>query len=52
MDNNNLKKSPKAFDELERQFFDNAVEKGLSKNLVNYVWNVLIKTQRGYGLNL
>lgn len=46
------KKNPKAFDELEKQFFDNAVEKGLSKNLVNYVWNVLIKTQRGYGLNL
>lgn len=46
------KKNPKAFDELEKQFFENAVEKGLSKNLVNYVWNVLIKTQRGYGLNL
>ena len=45
------KKNPKAFDELEKQFFDNAVEKGLSKNLVNYVWNVLIKTQRGYGFN-
>jgi DNA polymerase-3 subunit alpha len=46
------KKNPKAFDELEKQFFDNAVEKKLSKNLINYVWNVLIKTQRGYGLNL
>ena len=45
------KKNPKAFDELEKQFFDNAVEKKLSKNLINYVWNVLIKTQRGYGFN-
>ena len=45
------KKSPKDFDKLQVEFFDNAKEKGLSKNLVNYVWNVLIMTQRGYGFN-
>ena len=46
------KKNPKDFEKLEKQFFENAIEKNLSKNLINYVWNVLIKTQKGYGLNL
>lgn len=45
------KKSVKDFDRLEKEFFQNAKEKGLSKNLVNYVWNTLFKTQRGYGFN-
>lgn len=45
------KKQPKMFIELEKEFFQNAEEKGLSKNLVNYVWHVLISTQRGYGFN-
>ena len=45
---NKLKKKPKEFKELTEQFFENAKEKNLSKNLTNYVWNVLVKTQKGY----
>lgn len=45
------KKKPKEFLKLQKEFFDNAEKKKLSKNLVNYVWNVLISTQRGYGFN-
>lgn len=46
------KKKPKDFLQLEQEFFANAEEKGLSKNLVDYVWNVLISTQRGYGFDI
>lgn len=46
------KKKPKDFIQLEKEFFDNAREKNLSKNLTEYVWNVMISMQRGYGLNL
>lgn len=45
------KKNPQAFDQLEEEFYKNAKEKNLSKNLIDYVWNVLIRTQRGYGFN-
>ena len=45
------RKNPKDFDQLEKEFYENAREKNLSKNLTNYVWQVLIMTQRGYGLN-
>ena len=45
------KKKPKEFLQLQEEFFANAEEKHLSKNLTNYVWNVLICTQRGYGFN-
>lgn len=45
------KKKPKDFLKLQDEFFKNAEEKKLSKNLVNYVWNVLVCTQRGYGFN-
>ena len=45
------KKKPKEFLQLQDEFFANAKEKNLSKNLTNYVWNVLICTQRGYGFN-
>ena len=41
------KKKPKEFIKLQEEFFANAEEKKLSKNLTNYVWNVLICTQRG-----
>ena len=46
------KKKPKEFKELTEQFFENAKEKNLSKNLTDYVWNVLVKTQKGYSFNL
>jgi DNA polymerase-3 subunit alpha len=45
------KKSPKDFEQLEKEFFKNAKEKNLSEKLCNYVWYVLIYTQRGYGFN-
>lgn len=45
------KKNPKAFEELQKEFFANAREKNLDRNLTNYTWNVLIRTQRGYGFN-
>lgn len=43
------KKNPKAFDELTKQYFEETERKGLSKNLCNYVWRVLVMTSRGYG---
>ena len=45
------KKNPKDFEQLEKEFFENAKEKQLSPNLVNYVWYQLVYTQRGYGLD-
>lgn len=46
------KKNPKAYDELTKEYFAQCKEKGLSTNLCNYVWNVLVATSRGYGFNL
>ena len=46
------KKNPKAYDELTKQYFETCKEKGLSRNLCSYVWNVLVATSRGYGFNL
>lgn len=46
------KKKPKEFLKLQEEFFINAKEKQLSENLTNYVWNVLICTQRGYGFDI
>lgn len=45
------KKNPEAYKKLEEEYFEVVKEKGLSKNLCNYVWNVLIATSRGYGFN-
>ena len=46
------KKNPAAYTKLQEEYFQTVDEKGLSKNLCNYVWNVLIATSRGYGFNL
>lgn len=46
------KKNPKAYDELTKVYFKTIEEKGLSYNLCNYVWSVLVATSRGYGFNL
>ena len=43
------KKNPAEYDILTTEYFENANDKGLSKNLCNYVWNVLVATSRGYG---
>lgn len=43
------KKAPKEYEELTEEYFKAVKEKGLSQNLCNYVWNVLVATSRGYG---
>ena len=45
------KKNPKEYEELQQEYFDAVKQKGLSENLCNYVWNVLVATSRGYGFN-
>ena len=45
------KKIGKLFNECEKQFFENAKEKGCSEKLVHYVWDILLRTQRGYSFN-
>ena len=46
------KKNPAEYEALTKEYFEQTAEKGLSKNLCNYVWNVLVATSRGYGFNL
>ena len=46
------KKKPKEFQELENEYFQVVKEKGLSKKLCDYVWNVCVSTSKGYGFNL
>lgn len=45
------KKNPAEYDKLTEEYFAAVKEKGLSFNLCNYVWNVLVATSRGYGFN-
>ena len=45
------KKNPAAYEELQKEYFETVKQKGLSHNLCNYVWNVLIATSKGYGFN-
>lgn len=45
------KKNPAEYEKLQEEYFAAVKEKGLSKNLCNYVWNVLVATSRGYGFN-
>ena len=45
------KKNPAEYEKLTKEYFENARKKGLSSNLCNYVWNVLVATSRGYGFN-
>ena len=46
------KKNPAEYEKLTKEFFEVTAQKGCSKNLCNYVWNVLVATSRGYGFNL
>jgi DNA polymerase III alpha subunit len=46
------KKNPAAYLKLQDEYFKAVSEKGLSKNLCNYVWNVLVATSRGYGFEI
>lgn len=45
------KKNPAEYEQLTKEYFENAKAKNLSRNLCNYVWNVLVATSRGYGFN-
>ena len=45
------KKNPAEYEKLTKEYFEETTKKGLSKNLCNYVWNVLVATSRGYGFN-
>jgi DNA polymerase-3 subunit alpha len=45
------KKNPKAFETLEKEFFEVTKEKQCDFNLCNYVWKVLIAANKGYGFN-
>ena len=42
------KKQGKLFEECEQEYFKNAEEKGCEMKLVHYVWDVLLRVQRGY----
>ena len=43
------KKNPAGYLELQKEYFAEVENKGLSTNLCNYVWNVLVATSKGYG---
>lgn len=45
------KKNPKAFLELQDEYFKVIKEKGLDERFCQYVWNVLVCTSKGYGFN-
>ena len=45
------KKNPAEYEQLTKEYAENVKAKGLSANLCNYVWNVLVATSRGYGFN-
>lgn len=45
------KKKPVEYEELTKEFFKITKEKNCEENLCNYVWNVLIAMNRGYGFN-
>ena len=42
------KKVGKLFDECEKTYFENAQEKKCDMKLVHYVWDILLRVQRGY----
>ena len=45
------KKQGKLFEECEEEFFETIKEKNCSLKLAHYVWDVLLKVQRGYSFN-
>ena len=42
------KKVGKLFDECEKAYFENAQKKNCDMKLVHYVWDILLRVQRGY----
>ena len=45
------KKQGSLFEECEHIYYDNIEKKGCSQKLAHYVWDVLLKVQRGYSFN-
>lgn len=45
------KKIGSLFDECEQVFFQTLTEKGCSEKLGHYVWDILLRVQRGYAFN-
>ncbi len=45
------KKQGKVFEECEQEYYKTAKEQKLSDKLVHYVWDVLLRVQRGYSFN-
>lgn len=45
------KKIGSLFDECEKEYYQNAKDKGCNQKLVDYVWQVLLRVQRGYSFN-
>lgn len=46
------KKNPKDYQAFEEQFWKDVQERGSSPNLCDYIWRVMVATQRGYSFNL
>ena len=46
------KKAPKAFNELEKQFYERIEEKHLHKEFCDYVWKKQISMSKGYGFSI
>ena len=46
------KKNPKDYDAFEAQFWKDVREKGSDLNLCRYIWNMMVKPQKGYSFNL
>ncbi len=44
------KKNPKDYQAFEAQFWKDVEERGSDRKLCEYVWNVLVASQRGYSL--
>ena len=49
---NIVKKNPKEFKALEKEYYELVEQKGLSYKLCSYVWDVLVSCNKGYGFNL
>lgn len=45
------KKQGKLFEECEQKYFETIKEKNCNEVLAHYVWDVLLRVQRGYSFN-
>lgn len=51
-DNNNLKKSPKAYAEVEELFYTKCKENNVNPNTAKYIWEVQVSRQKGYSFSI